>query len=41
MYRKTLLAIAATFTTLGAFTGTIMAVTGGSPAAVSAQQPVA
>ncbi|HEX8644612.1 MAG TPA: hypothetical protein VF702_11950 [Allosphingosinicella sp.] len=38
MYRKTLLAIAATFTTLSAFGGTFAIVTGGTPvASVQAQ----
>ena len=39
MYRKSLLAIAAMFTTLSAFSGTVAIVTGGS--AVSASAPVA
>jgi hypothetical protein len=38
MYRKTLLAIAATFTTLSAFSGTFALVTGGSPVATAEVQ---
>ena len=35
MYRKTLLAIAASFMTLSAFSGTVAILNGGSPAAAA------